>query len=113
MNNLGFLLLSNIPDFDEEKLFAHQKWFFSLPDEVKAKLHMNHYNSENPNHYRGLAPFIANDPSFKELYEIGLDYEKVSEDERKYHLHEETPWPDYEGSKEFTLFMKQQYNMMH
>ena len=105
MNTLGFLLLSNIPNFDEERLFAHQKWFFGLSDEVKAKLYKNHFKSENPNFYRGFAPFIANDPSFKELYEIGLDYEKVSEDEQIYSLHEETPWPECDGCKDFKLFM--------
>ena len=35
MQNLGFLALSNIPDYNEQELFAHQKWFFSLSDQVK------------------------------------------------------------------------------
>ena len=105
MNNLGFLLLSNIPGYDEEKLFEHQRWFFNLSDNVKIKLHKNHFNKENPNFYRGFAPFIANDPSFKELYEIGLDYSKVSEDEQIYSLHEETPWPECEGCDKFKEFM--------
>ncbi len=105
MNNLGFLLLSNIPGYDEENLFEQQKWFFNLPDDVKAKLQKNHFNKENPNFYRGFAPFIANDPSFKELYEIGLDYSKVSEDEQIYSLHEETPWPVCEGCEKFKEFM--------
>ena len=66
---------------------------------------MNHFNKENPNLYRGLAPFVPNDPSFKELYEIGLDYSKVSEEEKIYSLHEETPWPEYEGAEKFKAFM--------
>lgn len=81
MTNLGFLLLSNIPGFDESQLFVHQKWFFNLSDDVKRKMYKNHFLKENPNYYRGFAPFIANDPSYKELYEIGLDLSKVSEQE--------------------------------
>ncbi len=93
MTNLGFLLLSNVPDYDEDALFQHQKWFFSQSDDVKKKLYKNHFHKENPNYYRGFAPFIPNDPSYKELYEIGLDMDKVSEDEKIYSLHEDTPWP--------------------
>jgi isopenicillin N synthase-like dioxygenase len=81
MMNLGFLLLSNIPDYDEEELFKWQKWFFNLSDDVKRKLYKNHFNKESNNFYRGFAPFIANDPSHKELYEVGLDMNLVSEDE--------------------------------
>lgn len=82
METLGFLLLSNIPGYDEDALFAHMKWFFALSDDIKRKLYKNHFNKENPNYYRGFAPFIANDPSYKELYEIGLDLTKVSDKEQ-------------------------------
>ena len=105
MTNLGFLALSNIPGYDEEALFAHQKWFFALSPEVKQRLYKNHFRGENKNLYRGLAPFIDNDPSHKELYEIGLDWAKVSDDEKRYPLHEETPWPAVEGGEEFKSFM--------
>jgi hypothetical protein len=73
------LALSNIPDYDEQALFAHQKWFFALSDEVKQKLYKQHFAPENKNIYRGLAPFVDNDPSHKELYEVGLDWARVSE----------------------------------
>lgn len=29
MTNLGFLLLSNIPNYDEEELFRNTQWFFA------------------------------------------------------------------------------------
>jgi isopenicillin N synthase-like dioxygenase len=93
MQSLGFLALSNIPDYNEQELFAHQKWFFSLSDKVKQKLYKQHFAPENKNIYRGLAPFVDNDPSHKELYEVGLDWSKVSEEERATMLHEQTPWP--------------------
>ena len=47
MQNLGFLALSNIPDYNEQELFEHQKWFFSLGDEVKRKLYKQHFLSDN------------------------------------------------------------------
>lgn len=72
--NLGFLALTNITGFDEAELFRLTKWFFSLPESVKKTLHQKHHNSENPNYYRGLAPFLPNDPSLKELYDYGEDY---------------------------------------
>jgi isopenicillin N synthase-like dioxygenase len=81
MTTLGFLLLSNIPEYDEDGLLKNQKWFFSLPDDVKRKLYKHHFNRENSNYYRGFAPFLPNDPSYKELHEMGLDLSLVSEDE--------------------------------
>lgn len=114
MTNLGFLALSNIPQYDEDELLKHQKWFFAQPDSVKRKLYKNHFLSENKNSYRGLAPFIANDPSHKELYEIGLEWSQVSEEEKSYPLHEETPWPtDCEGAENFKQFMTHHYTVMH
>jgi isopenicillin N synthase-like dioxygenase len=46
------------------------------------------------------------------LYEIGLDWSKVSEKERQYPLQEETPWPDCEGSQDFIKFMTSHYERM-
>lgn len=113
MTNLGFLLVSNVPEYDEIQLFEHQKWFFSLPVEEKKKLYKNHFLRENPNYYRGFAPFIANDPSYKELYEIGLDMGKVSKEEQQYSLHEDTPWPKVDGGDKFKEFMDKHYDVMH
>lgn len=94
MTNLGFLALSNIPNYDEDALLKYQKWFFSQGDQVKEKLYKNHFKKANANLYRGFAPFIDNDPSHKELYEVGLEWSKVSENERQFPLHEVTPWPE-------------------
>lgn len=77
-------------------------------------MYKNHFNQENPNFYRGMAPFIDNDPSHKELYEIGLDLYKVSREEQQYSLHEETPWPaNIDGVDEFKAFMTKHYDVMH
>lgn len=59
-----------------------------------------------------MAPFIANDPSHKELYEIGLDLSKVSEEEQKYSLHENIPWPAVDGCEAFKEFMMRHYDLM-
>lgn len=113
METLGFLLLSNIPGFREEEIFRWQKWFFSMPDAVKDKIIMNHFNHpQNPNHYRGLAPFLDNDISHKEFFEVGLDLSKVSDLEKQLPLHEATPWPEHEGCEEFKKFMTSHYDFM-
>lgn len=113
MTHLGFLQLSNVPGYDEEELFKYQKWYFNLPEEEKKKLYKRDFNRENKNGYRGHAPFLDNDPSHKELYEIGLEYSRVSEEEKQYPLHEETPWPDCgEFSDDFKKFMIAHYDNM-
>ena len=56
------------------------KAFHDMPADVKSKLKMYHHNNENPNKYRGLAPFLDNDPSHKELFDMGLPYKYVSDD---------------------------------
>jgi len=64
-----------------------------LSEEEKKRLHSHHHNSQNSNYYRGLSPFISNDVSHKEVYDMGLDYTKVSDFEKTFSLHEETPFP--------------------
>jgi isopenicillin N synthase-like dioxygenase len=108
MTGLGFLLLKNVPNYDEQALFAMTKQLFSLPLEAKRRLYRKDFNPENKNMYRGYAPFIDNDVSHKELYEIGLDYAQVSEAERAFSLHEESPFP----SEDFRLFMNGQYKVL-
>ena len=57
-------------------------------------MHKNHFCSENKNTYRGIAPFVPNDPSHKEFYEVGLNFSEVSEKESNFLIHEETPFPE-------------------
>lgn len=76
-----------------------------MPDEVKLKLMWKHHNSENKNIFRGLAPFVDNDESHKELFDMGVPYEQISVEERKNPLYEETPFPtgctDYDYLKKY------------
>ena len=57
---------------------------------------------------------MDNDPSHIEIFEVGLDYEKVSDAERDTPLHESTPWPEAgeEGVK-FRELMEGQYKLRH
>ena len=91
--NLGFFHLKNIPGFDEAELLRDLKEFHSLPDDVKHTLKMKLHNPENRNNYRGFIPFIDNDPSHKEMLDMGCDYATLSEEEKKQPLVEETPFP--------------------
>lgn len=48
------------------------------------------------------------------MYEVGLDWSRVSEEERQFPLHEPTPWPtEVEGAEEFKSFMQKHYDIMH
>jgi len=99
--------LKNVADFDEDETFAACKSFHALSDEVKHTLKPRHHNPANKNIYRGLAPFADNDASHKELFDMGLPYDHVSEEERKYPLHEETPFPV--GYPELKQFYEKEY----
>ena len=87
------MYITNIEGFDEEKMFSKTKEFHSLPESVKHTLKWKNHNPENKNIYRGLAPFVDNDESHKELFDMGVPYNSVSEEEKQYPLHEETPFP--------------------
>ena len=77
-------MVTNVPGHDEEKLLHWGKWLCNLTKEDKDKLAKKFWNQTNPNKYRGLAPFIDNDPSHVEIYDMGYDYDLVSESERDY-----------------------------
>ena len=112
LKTVGFFLITNVPGYDEKDLVRWGKWFCAQPEDVKKQYHKRFWNPENPNIYRGLAPFIDNDPSHVEIYDMGLDLEEVRPDEREYSLHEQTPWPDYnDEAKEFTAYMKEHYKL--
>ena len=99
-----------MPGYEEKDLLHYGKWLCSLPQEEKLKLHKKFWNSDNPNIYRGLAPFIDNDPSHVEIFDMGSDYDLISEEEREYSLHEKTPWPEQsDEAKLFTAYMKEHY----
>ena len=91
--NLGFFHLKNVPDFDEAALLKSMKEFHALPDVVKHQLKLKTYNSDNSNTYRGFIPFIDNDPSHKEMFDMGCDHSQFSEEEKKMPLTGETPFP--------------------
>ena len=101
---MGFLHLKNVAGFDEEEMFKATRQFHSIPEKEKHRLKWKNHNASNTNIYRGLAPFVDNDMSHKELFDMGLPYERVSEEERKYRLHEETPFP--EGSAKYDKLKK-------
>lgn len=54
---------------------------------------MSTHDDRNPNFYRGLTPLVGESPSHAEIFEMGLEYSKVTEAEKGCPVHEETPWP--------------------
>ena len=94
MSTVGFLLLSNIPDYDQAELLRAVNAFHNdIPLEDKYKLCPKHFNSQNENILRGFSPFIPNDPSHKEFYDMSHNPSDIEADElKKGMLYEETPW---------------------
>ena len=95
LRDIGFFVVTNVPGHDEKKLLEWGKWLCALSKEEKDRITKRFWNNVNPNVYRGLAPFIDNDPSHVEIYDMGFDYDKVSPNEQEYMIHEPTPWPTW------------------
>ena len=76
----------------------------AIPNKVKRTLYWKNHNPDNKNICRGIAPFCDNDASHKELFDMGLDYSKISAKLKKYPLYEETPFPT--GTKKYDALKK-------
>ena len=93
MGTLGFLCIKNVDGFDETEMLSACRDFHSISDIEKRKLLCKSHNPENKNIYRGLSPFIDNDESHKEFFDMGVSMDEISDEERKHPLYEETPFP--------------------
>ena len=54
---------------------------------------MRHHRAENKNYFRGLIPFVDNDPAHKELYDLGGSVALCSDEALKLPLYEDAPFP--------------------
>lgn len=112
LRTVGFFLITNVPGHDEEQLIKWGKWLCGLSKEEKDRVTKRFWIPTNENRYRGLAPFIDNDPSHVEIYDMGMDFDKVTPEEQEYSIHEQTPWPVWcEEGIQFMAFMKHQYQL--
>jgi isopenicillin N synthase-like dioxygenase len=111
LTSIGFIYIKNVEGFDEEEMLSACKAFHGIPEKEKKKLLWKNHNPNNINIYRGLSPFIDNDESHKELFDMGLPNSNISEEEKKYLLYEETPFPEgnsfYDGLKKY---YREQFN---
>ena len=94
MSTVGFIYLKNVPDYDQQELFKAIKSFHhDIPLEDKDQLKLKHFNKQNINKMHGFFPFVDNDPSHKEFYDMAALLKDVDKDEVKNCvLYEETPW---------------------
>ena len=93
MSTLGFLVIKNIPDYNEEPYFYALQKFHRLPEEIKRQMFLSKDNPENTNKYRGYQPFVNNDQSHKEFYEEGPPLSEIEESEKKnFPLYEAQPF---------------------
>ena len=79
LTEVGFLHLSNVPGFSEDRLLEDVKEFHGLPDQIKKRGQPKHLNKTSANVYRGWFPFFDNDVSHKEFFDMGCPYEEMSE----------------------------------
>ena len=97
MNNLlnvGFLTIKNVPDYEENDLYRAVRAFYKdIPASEHRKLIWHNHNPENSNVFRGLTPFVDNDPAHKEMYDMGCSMKFVSEKCLPIALYEDTPFP--------------------
>ena len=93
LTEVGFLQLKNVPGFDEDVLLKDTKEWHSIPLHIKKKGYPKHINPENQNVYRGWFPFMDNDPSHKEFYDMGLPLREFSDDHKIYPIVEDNPMP--------------------
>lgn len=94
---VGFLKIKNLEGFDEDRYLMACQMFHNLPMDRKRKLLLAKDNPANPNNYRGYLPFVGNDPSHKEMYDMGMPRAWVNQQEwNRYFLYEDTPFPQEE-----------------
>lgn len=92
LSTIGFLTLINIPGYNEEEYLRACKALHQVPEEKKRQLFLKKDNPKNINVFYGYQPFQANDASHKEFFDQGVPYHKISKEEKKYPLYEETPF---------------------
>jgi isopenicillin N synthase-like dioxygenase len=99
MSTVGFCLVTNVPGHNEEELLEAIKCFHNLPIEEKMKMAPKHFNQENSNTIHGYFPFLENDPSFKEFYDMARPLSDISKWEKGgCPLYEEQRWLDDSGN---------------
>ena len=94
MSTVGFCLVKNIRNYDEKALFDASKAFhYDVPADAKEHMKLKHFNTANENISKGFFPFIANDPSHKEFYDMMRKLSTMPEEERRVcPLYEDAPW---------------------
>lgn len=97
VRTVGFFALTNVEGFDQGELFNAVKAFYKdIPAEEHKKLIWNNFAPENKNYYRGLTPFVDNDPAHKEMFDTGCSLKLCSDEALTLPLYEDTPFPEQE-----------------
>lgn len=106
--------MTNVEGHDEGELFQAVKAFFKdIPVEEQRKLIWHNFAPDHDNYYRGLTPFVDNDPAHKEMYDMGCSLKLCSDEAIALPLYEDTPFPTQEEYQWIYSFFQRQYNKMH
>ena len=114
LNSVGFFAMTNVEGFDEGELYnAVTAFYRDIPVEERNKLKWHNFAPENTNYYRGLTPFVDNDPAHKEMYDVGCSLKLCSDEALKLPLYEDTPFPPQAEYQWIKQFYQRHYNKMH
>lgn len=106
METIGFLVLDNIPGYDEQKLLEATRWFFDLPLERRMRVSRKKWNEHAKNLYRGYFPVDHEAISFKEGLEMGPEIpENDPELITGFPFVEHNSWPQAEEGEDEEPFM--------
>ena len=94
VTDIGFVALTDIPEFDEQELHkAIVSFYHDMTEEDRNSLLLKHFNPANENRVLGYFPFLPNDKSHKEIFDMMRPFSDYSEKElREFPGYEPTPW---------------------
>lgn len=79
LSSVGFCLVTNVKGHSEEELLEAIKAFHELSLETKLKMSPRHFVKGNESRYRGYFPFLQDDTSHKEFYDMTRPISDISE----------------------------------
>ncbi|GBG29387.1 1-aminocyclopropane-1-carboxylate oxidase 2 [Hondaea fermentalgiana] len=94
METIGFLVLTQVPGYEEEVYLDACKALHELPASVKHDMFLQKDEPTHSNVYRGYQPFKPNDASHKEFFDQGFPVGPMDAQEAALPLYEDTPFPD-------------------
>ena len=104
---VGFLRLVDIPDFEDSELLESIKYYYGRSKEERMKLALKRFDNNNENEYRGYMPLVKNLPVFKEQTDFGnqtIEPSAKNAPEYERYLKERNNYPNEKFQKSIEKF---------